>query len=1073
MPEPEAGSRSLLLRRRSSPYVVVAIGLIVTIACFVWARKTALTDFAALFEEHAKVRAGMIVQEIEEGMLIVKSVGQFCEEGHTSALEFSAFTAPLLRQHPQVGNIAWVPAGSLTGLGTDPHPTVRQKERGQLRRPGDTGERELAAAQGARRPILCFKSLSRGNATIPSDLSSDPVLFSALEKARNSGQPVAISSSQKRAVVLDSQSSFLVALPVYAKRQTSDQPDRRRSLLGFVLGTLRTEAMLSTFLTMTEPERFSVEILDPGADYGERVLCMWSSHTRDGATSLRSFLLPASPSYLLRFFAGKEWGIRISPTQSYMEANYSLAYWLLLPGGLLATFLLALLILYLRTVLFQKESMERVVQERTADLLKHEQDLERLVSERTESLRWKSAFLEALTNTSEDGILVTDTEEKRIFYNPRSLDLWRIPREVAEQNDDDAWTRHVLGVVRDPDGFDQTVQYLRLHPDEVIHDEIELRDGSVLERDSCPVLAENGKRYGRVFRFRDITERKRAEEALRESEERCRIAIDNSNDGIALAKEGTKYFVNRRYLEMFGYEREEEALGIDDFGRVHPDDRERVRSMMARRARGEAVPTRYEFKGIRKDGVAVEVELTLAAVTYRGEEVSLIHFHDITERKKAEQALRESENKFRDLAEKSIVGVYLIQDGLFRYVNSRFAEIHGYTAEEVIDRVGVKETVTPEDVPGVQEGIRKRMSGELDLVRREFGIVTKQGNVRDVEIYGTHTVYRGRKAIIGTLLDVTERKQTEAMLRWKTAFLEAQVNSSLDGILVVDDQGNHILQNQRTTDMWKIPQVILDDPDHTRRFGHIVGMAKNARQFRQKVDFLRRNPDQTSRDEIELTNGTVLDTYSCPVRGGDGNHYGRIWTFRDITELRHYWDMLENLSATDGLTDLPNRRRFDDFLDREWRRNMRDQSRLSLILMDIDFFKEFNDHYGHLAGDDCLRHVARVLQEAMQRPGDLVARYGGEEFACILPDTDSPGAVVMANKIRDRIKQSNIPHFFSSVADHITLSFGVATLVPSKGESPSALIQLADKLLYAAKQNGRDQVMNWQQSAKGRRANES
>ena len=336
-------------------------------------------------------------------------------------------------------------------------------------------------------------------------------------------------------------------------------------------------------------------------------------------------------------------------------------------------------------------------------------------------------------------------------------------------------------------------------------------------------------------------------------------------------------------------------------------------------------------------------------------------------------------------------------------------------------------------MPGVYERIRKRMSGEVDLAGDKFRIVTKQGLIKDVEIYGSHTTYRGKKAIIGTLLDVTERKQTEAMLNWKTAFLEAQVNTSLDGILVIDSQGTRVLQNQRVVDMWKIPLQILDEPGGRDQFEHMAGMAKQSRQFREKVDYLRRRPMETSRDEIELVDGTVVDTYSCPVLGESGEYYGRIWTFRDITELRRYWDMLENLSTTDGLTDLPNRRRFDDFLSREWRRSMRDQSLLSLIFMDIDFFKEFNDHYGHLAGDDCLRQVASVLREVVHRPGDLAARYGGEEFACVLPDTDLSGAATLAYRIRDRMTDLNIPHFFSSVADRLTLSFGVATVDPRKG----------------------------------------
>ena len=589
-----------------------------------------------------------------------------------------------------------------------------------------------------------------------------------------------------------------------------------------------------------------------------------------------------------------------------MENNYDCSYWLLLPTGLAIALVLWLMTLYMRTILSQREWTKRVLSERTAELHEHEQHLERLIEERTESLSRKTSFLEALADTSAEGILVVDGEGRRLFQNKRYAELWRAPHDLLDRKDEEAWTRHVLRMVKDPGLFRMGEERLFAHPDDTFCDEVDLIDERVLERYSCPLVGDDGRPHERVLRFREITEQRRVEEAL-----------------------------------------------------------------------------------------------------------------------------RESENKFRDLAEKSIVGIYLIQDGMFRYVNSRFAEIHGYTPEELIDRKGIEETAVREDMAGVQENIRKRISGELDLVRGEFRIVTKQGETKDVEIYGSHTMYRGRKAVIGTLLDVTERKQTESMLRWKTAFLEAQVNSSLDGILAIDNQGRHILQNQRTADIWKVPQHILCDRDDSRRFDYMVSMTKHEGQFRQKVDYLMRHPNETSRDEIELRNGMVLDTYSCPVRGEEGKSYGRIWTFRDITEIRRYWDTLESLSATDGLTDLANRRRFDDFLGREWRRSMRDQTLLSLVLLDIDFFKEFNDHYGHLAGDDCLRQVARILQEATQRPGDLAARYGGEEFACILPDTDSPGAVAMANRIREQVNAAGIPHFFSSVADHITVSFGVATLVPS------------------------------------------
>jgi diguanylate cyclase (GGDEF)-like protein len=178
-------------------------------------------------------------------------------------------------------------------------------------------------------------------------------------------------------------------------------------------------------------------------------------------------------------------------------------------------------------------------------------------------------------------------------------------------------------------------------------------------------------------------------------------------------------------------------------------------------------------------------------------------------------------------------------------------------------------------------------------------------------------------------------------------------------------------------------------------------------------------------------------------------------------ELKRYRDFLEHSSSTDGLTGISNRRCFDEFLEREWGRATRNHSPLSLILLDIDFFKAFNDHYGHLAGDDCLRQVAHGLARSVRRPADLVARYGGEEFASLLPDTDAKGAAWMANHFLETMNAMNIPHARSELADHVTLSMGVATLIPLVGQSSSELVLHADQLLYEAKKNGRNQFRSW------------
>lgn len=179
---------------------------------------------------------------------------------------------------------------------------------------------------------------------------------------------------------------------------------------------------------------------------------------------------------------------------------------------------------------------------------------------------------------------------------------------------------------------------------------------------------------------------------------------------------------------------------------------------------------------------------------------------------------------------------------------------------------------------------------------------------------------------------------------------------------------------------------------------------------------------------------------------------------RNQIELKQARDQLTQLAITDGLTALGNRRHFDDVLEKEHARLARNDAELSLIMLDVDHFKRYNDAYGHGRGDDCLRAVAQVIAEAMLRPADLGARYGGEEFACVLPETDAEGARAIAEEIRARVEALRIPHGCSDTSDYVTVSVGVATERCQPGGSPLALVEQADRQLYRAKQSGRNQV---------------
>ncbi|MCO5112420.1 MAG: GGDEF domain-containing protein, partial [Burkholderiaceae bacterium] len=177
---------------------------------------------------------------------------------------------------------------------------------------------------------------------------------------------------------------------------------------------------------------------------------------------------------------------------------------------------------------------------------------------------------------------------------------------------------------------------------------------------------------------------------------------------------------------------------------------------------------------------------------------------------------------------------------------------------------------------------------------------------------------------------------------------------------------------------------------------------------------------------------------------------------RNHIELKRSRDLLEQLTTQDHLTGISNRRRFDDSLAQEWQRAAREQTPLSLIAIDIDHFKAYNDHYGHPQGDQCLIQVARALTTCVTRPTDLVARCGGEEFAGLLPSTDSTGAARLAGQMRAAIEAEGLEHARSPTHPHVTISLGVATMVPQTEESAQLLVDLADAALYEAKGVGRN-----------------
>jgi diguanylate cyclase (GGDEF)-like protein/PAS domain S-box-containing protein len=558
------------------------------------------------------------------------------------------------------------------------------------------------------------------------------------------------------------------------------------------------------------------------------------------------------------------------------------------------------------------------------------------------------------------------------------------------------------------------------------------------------------------MRNRDRRESGRAESA--------RLILEAINDGFWDwdIPTGTARF-SSRYYTMLGYEPYEFPQDYAAWkGLVHPDDIDKVEHQLREYIqRGEGFALELRMRTKSGDWVWI---LTRGKVVERGADgrpVRMVGSHtEITERKRAEQALKESEVKYRRIFE-SLEDVYFQTDnkGKIRIVSPSVERAAGWSQEDLIGSSATRVYLNPRD----REAVLSALSDKGYI--RDYDVTLKKEDGTPIlaslsaRLLFTDDGYPD--GIAGVFRDITDRKMAEEALQYETTFLDAVINCSQEGIYLLDAERQRVFENQRARDLWRMDEDVDDDE---ARVLHMIRSLKDAGPLRDKLAYLFTHPRDSIQVELELKDGTVLDCHSSPISSAAGKNFGRLWTFRDITQLRHYAKMLEKLSITDALTALANRRRFDGALEREWQRAIHNQSPISLLMIDIDFFKAYNDRYGHPMGDECLRRVASAIAQTVTRPTDLSARYGGEEFACILSDTDMKGAVAVAQRILGAIRSLNLPHLSSTVADHVTVSIGVGTSTPTDGQPYSQLIEAADRSLYRAKQKGRNQIR-----ARGRR----
>ncbi|MFH2060020.1 MAG: diguanylate cyclase [Pseudomonadota bacterium] len=317
-------------------------------------------------------------------------------------------------------------------------------------------------------------------------------------------------------------------------------------------------------------------------------------------------------------------------------------------------------------------------------------------------------------------------------------------------------------------------------------------------------------------------------------------------------------------------------------------------------------------------------------------------------------------------------------------------------------------------------------------------------------------------AVLGK--DISARLKDKENLKHQEQYLNDIFGFAPIGIYHVNPEGNIVSANPEFAWMlgYESAEAIIEqvtdfseqiffDPKKSEEFMFNVNEAEQVIRFRCRL----KRKDHTfvwalcyaksTRDENGRRDG--FNGFSIDISE----------TVRAEQEIKKVNEKLKMLSVIDGLTQIPNRRRFDEYLASEWKRHFRDKNIISVILCDIDFFKFYNDTYGHQAGDDCLQKVARAINDSAHRATDLAARYGGEEFVIVLPCTNAEGAMAVAEEVRTNIMNLRIVHEKSTVNEHVTLSLGVATMMPNNDNSAEELVAMADKALYEAKENGRDQ----------------
>jgi len=558
---------------------------------------------------------------------------------------------------------------------------------------------------------------------------------------------------------------------------------------------------------------------------------------------------------------------------------------------------------------------------------------------------------------------------------------------------------------------------------------------------------------------------------LLQQEERWQLLLKGTGDGIFDWNLQTgEVFMSITLKEMLGYKDEEIENCFEAWKNLlHPDDRDRVLTTLYSYLKRQIYEYQIEYRLRCKDS-------SYKWILARGQAVwaedntplRMIGFHqDISARKQDElirqqitDDLRRSEAKFRGAFDTITAGMCLVSIlGQILDVNTALCQMFEYSSAELLS-LQLSDLISVDDQTLDDQLAQQMFRGKIPGYQTEKRFLSQSNKI----IWGLMNIsliYDNKNSphyLIVHIVDISHRKQIEAALCKNITTQRAILKAIPDLMIRLDRNG--ICKS--------------------------IGLGKSLREFSRIPYSLQQSIYQTLPprlaekqmyyvDQALTTNERQIYEYSLEVDGELHYEEARLvklddhevlMMIRDISDrkqaeikLKQANNTLEQLAHTDGLTQIANRRYFDNYLSKEWQRLGREKKYLSLILLDIDYFKFYNDFYGHQAGDQCLIAITQAIKHTLKRPADLVARYGGEEFVVILPNTNQKGVINIAQNIQQTIRTLGIVHQKSQVSNIITLSMGMTSIIPDSKTSPAQLIAQADKALYIAKQQGRNRYI--------------